>query len=416
MGGDIMKRTLSLVLLGLLLSSLLACAKEPPGGENLEELNLSLEEAVRGSNEDNSNIFAVTGTNGADAGVETLLNLMEEQALFFYKTTSQPQGLIAKDDVVLIKFNCQWAERGGTNTDLIKSVIAAITSHPQGFTGEVIVADNGQHQYGSLGKGGSIEWPYNNAVDTKQSVNKVVEEFAQNFAVSALTWDSITTIEVDEYSQGDYTDGFVVSPEKAETGFHVSYPKFQTQYGTFVSFKEGIWDKDLEAYDSDKLKVINMPVLKSHLTYQVTACIKHYMGVVSDKLTNHESHLSVVAGGMGTQMASTRMPALNIIDAIWINPYPGRGPNTTYSLGVQTSIIAASTDPAALDYWAAKYILMAAAEELGISGYEEMDPNGYEPGTFGYWLNKSKEQIIKGGYDATTNEAEINVYVEQLSP
>ena len=55
-----------------------------------------------------------------------------------------PDGLIGSDDVLLIKNNCQWKERGGTNTDLVRELIHTITQHPDGFNGEIIVVDNGQ--------------------------------------------------------------------------------------------------------------------------------------------------------------------------------------------------------------------------------------------------------------------------------
>lgn len=409
-----MKKLSVLILFGILLLPMMpACSQEGEPESERPQLDLPLEEVVLGSNEEQSVIFALKGTNGADDGAERLLALMKTQGLNFYKTTDSPQGLIARNDVVLLKFNCQWAERGGTNTDLVKSVVNAILAHPEGFQGEVVIADNGQGQYGSLGMGGSIDWQSNNALDHSQSVRKVAEGF-KDYKVSALTWDSITNIQVAEYFRGDYDDGFIVYPEMASTGYYVSYPKFKTEFGTYVSFKEGIWDDERQDYDTDRLKVINMPVLKSHQTYQVTACIKNYMGTVSDKLTDHTSHQSVISGGMGTQMASTRMPVLNILDAIWINPYPRRGPRTPYNMSAQTNIIAASTDPAALDYWAAKNIMMVCAQELTPSGYKAMDPDGEEPGEFGYWLKKSQEQLAKAGYKATVEPEEINVYVEEL--
>ena len=67
-----------------------------------------------------------------------------------------------------------------------------------------------------------------------------------------------------------------------------------------------------------RLKVINMPVLKSHVWYGVTASLKHYMGVQSEGeqvgvgLAN--GHDTVGTGGMGTLMVETGLPTLNIID------------------------------------------------------------------------------------------------------
>lgn len=408
-----MKRAFALILV-MLVILVPACAQENEPEDGRPQLDLNLEEIVNGRIEEKSNIYAVKGTTGADSGVERLLALMETQGQSFYKSVQNPDGLIAKDDVVLLKFNCQWAERGGTNTDLIKSVVEAILRHPDGYKGEIIIADNGQAQYGSLGMGGSVDWQDNNALDPTQSVRKVAEGFSEENRVSALTWDSITTSSVAEYFRGDNQDGFVVYPEMTSTGFYISYPKFKTEFGTYVSFREGIWDPDQLAYDSDRLKIINMPVLKSHQTYQVTASIKNYMGTVSDKLADHTPHQSVISGGMGTQMANTRMPVLNILDAIWINPYPRRGPRTPYNMSAQTNIIAASTDPAALDYWAAKNILMVAAKELTPSGYKAMDPEGQEPGEFGYWLARSRDELAMAGFRATTDPGEMNIFTEEI--
>lgn len=418
-----MRRILNFVLLIILAVSVGACARSTAVGtdkpqaqvkqEQKNKMSLELQK-VSNRYKDSSEIFAVNGTNGTDEGFEKLIELMKKQKLYFYKSGKKPQGLIDKDDVVLIKFNCQWADKGGTNTDLIKSVVQAITKHPEGFEGEIIIADNGQAQHGSEGKGGSIQWAKSNAVDTSQSVKKVADEFAKSYKVSAMTWDGLTVTEVKDYTAGDYKDGFIVCAETASTGIRVSYPKFKTQYGTYVSFKDGIWDDVRKEYDTDRLKVINMPVLKSHTTHGVTACIKNYMGTTSDKLTKQGAHNSIALGGMGTQMAGTRMPILNIIDAIWINPYPRRGPVTDYRTAVETDIIAASTDPGALDYWSAKYILMEIAKKKDLILYESMDPESRQPGTFGYWLAKSVEELQKAGIKSNLDEEKIRVYVDTL--
>lgn len=418
-----MRKIMSFILLVILAFSAAACEGSISAGtaepqvqakqEQRNKVSLKLQK-ISNRDKDSSVIFAVNGTNGADEGFEKLIELMNKQKLYFYKTDKEPAGLIGKEDVVLLKFNCQWWERGGTNTDLIKSVVEAIVNHPGGFTGEVIIADNGQGQYGPLGKGGSVEWDKNNAVDTSQSVKKIADAFSRDHKVSALTWDGITTREVKDYSMGDYEDGFIISPEAAITGIRVSYPKFMTQYGTCVSFKDGIWNEAKEEYDKSRLKVINLPVLKSHINYQVTASIKSYMGTTSDKLNLHGAHRSIAVGGMGTQMAGTRMPVLNIIDAIWINPYPQRGPFTDYRSAVETDVIAASTDPGALDYWSAKYILMETAKRMGLTNYKAVDPESRKPGTFGYWLNKSVEELGKAGIKSNLDEKKIRVYVDTL--
>ena len=158
----------------------------------------------------------------------------------------------------------------------------------------------------------------------------MVADSFSSYKVSTYLWDTITDKRVNEYAEGDPQDGYVVEGSlDPKTGLVVTYPKFKTKYGTNVSFKLGIWDSANKTYDSNRLKVINVPVLKSHGGYGVTASVKHYMGVASDKLSREmggRAHNSVGSGGMGTEMAQTRFPALNIIDAIWVNANPGHGP------------------------------------------------------------------------------------------
>jgi hypothetical protein len=368
-----------------------------------------------------SDIFVVKGTTGYDDGFNELINLMGEQGLPFYKSDVRgknqgPEGLIAKDDVVIIKVNSQWDERGGTNTDLLKAIIEAIINHPDVFIGEIVVADNGQAQYGAFGSGGSLNWENSNAGDHSQSVQRVVDMFSGSYKVSTYLWDEITLKSVGEYSEGDMEDGYVVNQTpNPVTGIKVSYPKFKTRFGTYISFKRGVGNPETKSYDDEKLKVINVPVLKAHFIYGVTACVKHYMGVVSDKLTGHNAHQSVGTGGMGTEMVETRMPALNILDAIWINANPGKGPRTPYSEATRVNVIMASTDPVALDYWAAKHVLMQAARILGFKDLSSIDPDNTASGSFGEWLRLSMQEIQKAGHQATTNEDRMNVYVVDLS-
>jgi len=363
-----------------------------------------------------SDIFVVNGTTGADDGVTRLIGLMDSQRLHFFRSRANPSGLISQDEVVIIKVNCQWDERGGTNTDLLRLLIAAIVRHPDGFTGEVIVADNGQAQYGSTGRGGSFDYTGNNAEDITQSVSKVVNAFGGH-RVSAYLWDAITTTRVKEYSEGDDRDGYVVADSpNPRTGALVSYPKFRTAAGTCISFKHGIWDPKARTYDAARPMVINMPVLKSHFIYGVTATVKHYQGVVSDKLTAQlgaRAHITVAAGGLGTEMAETRFPVLNIIDAIWVNARPQGGPGTRYDAAERINVIVGGTDPVALDYWAAKHILMQVAREKGYDNIARIDPDNVSPRSFGHWLRLSMEEIKRAGYPTAIDELRMSVHVSE---
>jgi hypothetical protein len=68
-------------------------------------------------------------------GLDALLALLAENDVNFYLTATDhpwggPTGMIASDDVVLIKANCQWKCRGTTNTDVLRGLIHRILQHP----------------------------------------------------------------------------------------------------------------------------------------------------------------------------------------------------------------------------------------------------------------------------------------------
>ncbi|UCG37511.1 MAG: DUF362 domain-containing protein, partial [Candidatus Bathyarchaeota archaeon] len=256
-----------------------------------------------------SDVFAVNGRR-VSPHVDELLQLMGSNGVLFYESNSTgstcgPDGLISSEDVVLIKINCYDDERGGTNTDVLKEIIQAIVDHPDGFAGEIVVADNGQGT-------GSLDWQHGNAENLGQSAKDVVDMFSAQHNVSISDWALFRATRVDEYSVGDMSDGYILydSPDP-ETGIYVSYPKFRTIYGTYISFEYGIWNGT--SYEN-RLKVISVPVLKSHFIYGVTACLKLYMGVQSEGspwaggLGN--GHSTVGFGGMGTLMAEVRLPTL----------------------------------------------------------------------------------------------------------
>lgn len=379
---------------------------------------LNLEQATA-TKSDPSIIYAVTDTIGADDGVTRLIDLMDEQDQPFYLSSKEdptqgPTGFIGNADVVLIKVNSQWDERGGTNTDLVRSLVDAIVNHPDGWRGEIVIADNGQAQYGGAGRGGSLDWMKNNAENQSQSMQDVADMYAE-YKVSAYLWDNITSNVVQEFAEGDDEDGYVVQTSVIPaTSTVVSYPKFTTPYGTQISFKYGVYKPEIEDYDLDKLKVINVPVLKTHMIYGVTGAVKHYMGVPSDKLSaglGYRIHRAVGLGAMGTLMAQTRVPVLNIVDAIYVNAIPKDGPSTPYMSATQTNIIAASTDPVAIDYWASKNILCKICADNG-DNTSTLDPDNTSEGEFGDWLRISMNELNAAGYDFTVNPEKITVYVD----
>jgi hypothetical protein len=346
-------------------------------------------------------------------GLDRLLKLMGRNGLKFYRssgfsTLAAPDGIIGVDDVVLIKINYQWAELGGTNTDLLSGLIRAIVDHPDGFSGEVVVCENAQ-DYHIM----NFDRPLNNAEDRARSPHKVVEDFRnQGFAVSHYDWMSITWHRVYEYADGDDDDGYLMLD--ATPRGTVTYPKFRTDYGTAVSVKEGIWDPANERYDRNRLKFINLPVLKPHwgrnCCYGATACVKNYMGLVSNTLT--DSHNGVRRGLMGAVLAEIGLADLNILDCIWISYSPYWGPIVTYDGPVtRADQLVASTDPIAADIWAVRNILVPAFEidgfpptPLPVPSADPDDPHS----AFRGYLDNSMEALLAAGFEVTNDPAAID--------
>ena len=288
------------------------------------------------------------------AGVDALLRTMGANGLRFYRRNSSselsgPLGLIASNDVVLLKVNAQWKYRGCTNSDVVRGLIQAILDHPDGFQGEVVIMENGQGR-GSLNCDTLPNYADNsvqaNANDPSHSFIYLVNKVFKDSRVSAYLLDSVAS-------------NFIASNEHQAAGYrfyeNVSYPCFTTAGGHRVELREGIWQGD--GYSSN-LKLINIPVLKYHDVdgSQITASLKHMYGVLSmadgQAAFRHYSGLGETCGKM---MVSVRTPVLNLVDAIWVShrSLAGYPEDTT----VRRNQLLASQDPVAVDYWAAKYIM-----------------------------------------------------------
>ena len=344
-------------------------------------------------------------------GLDNLLTTMGRGGLKFYRSTAEsllagPDGIIAADDVVVIKINYQWPQRGGTNTDLLRGLIRRIVDHPDDFVGEVVVCENSQ-----FNPIDGFDRSENNAQDHSLSPHDVVVGLqVQGYTVSHVDWTVRRYTQVDEYIDGDDTDGYVVYPYDAQLHGRVSYPKFRTSDGTAISLKRGIWHRPSMSYDRERLKFINLPVLKSHhATYGVTACVKHYMGVVTGELGT-SSHSAIHYGILGALMGEIQPADLNILDCIWINANPQDGPWTSYGGATRRDELVASVDPVAADIWATKNILIPAFLAEGYTPpwpYPSADPDN--PGSkFRLYLDNSMSYILAAGYDATNDLNQID--------
>lgn len=319
-----------------------------------------------------------------DAGIEALAALMDRQGTPFFRTTGSSQGLVARDSVVVIKINGQWvgdgydsgAGRLGTNTDLIKGLIWRILNHPEGFVGEVVVADNIQDH--------DIDFKTRtpaNAQDQNQSLADVINVFqGLGRPVSIQDWTELNTALLPggdlgpgpascEYSHGNMADGYVLlndndNPPGLTNGY--SYPKFQTAGGLYVSMRHGLWDG--LSYQPDRVILINMPVLKKHCMAATTAAWKNLVGfqtIYGDGRFGDWNMMHTFFWGfnnpdppnpyglIGRHISLVRTPDMNIVDAVWV----ANDNNYDSGSAVRWNVVLGSRDPFAVDWYASEYVL-----------------------------------------------------------
>jgi len=291
-----------------------------------------------------------------DPAIDSMLMIMELKDIFLHQTAAHPTGIVGSDNVVVIKGNFQWTSRNTTSTDRIKGLVWQILNHPDGFSGEILICDNTQ------GIGTGINEGDNNSEDELQSIPDVVSTFySKGYPVYYLDWTAFWAVVASEFSDGDYTDGYVY-----ETETRISYPKFRSpSEDYYVSLRYGVWDSLSAEYDSSRLCIIDFPVLKSHAMAGATVAVKNWIGMLTtaywdDRYGGWNNMHYVYFWGdyalVARAMAVT-FPRLTIVDAAWTSAYNA---NVLQWL-VNTEMLVASTDPVASSWYAARHILTPVA-------------------------------------------------------
>jgi hypothetical protein len=198
-----------------------------------------------------------------------------------------------------------------------------------------------------------------NAEDqTILSVDYLVNTVFKQYPVSAYLLDPIGS-------------NFISDSEHSRDGYRrisdVSYPCFTSAKGNRIELLEGIWNG--QGHDAN-LKLINVPVLKTHGGTGITGVLKNSYGILSmaDGFSGIR-HYAESGTQCGKMWSLVRSPDLNILDCIWVSPgsVMGYPPETTY----RANTLLAGTDPVALDYYASKRVLLPLG---GISAVE-YDPD-----------------------------------------
>jgi hypothetical protein len=335
-----------------------------------------------------------------DFAIDTLLMMMAKKDIFLHKTGTHPNGMVGADNVVIIKGNFQWTSRNTTSTDRVKGLIWQILSHPDGFTGEILVCDNTQ----DIGTG--INENDNNSEDPLQSIPDVVNTFhAKGYPVYYLDWNYIWDDVAGEYSAGDYNNGYVY-----ESSTKISYPKFRSPSGNYyISLRYGIWDSLSQVYDSPRLCIIDFPVLKAHSMAGATIAVKNWIGMLTTAYSSERyggsspMHYTYFFGtyALVAKVMAVTFPRLSIVDAAWTTTY---GPsNLTWIQN--TKVLAASTDPAAVSWYTAKFILTPIAR------YPDQTNPDLPGGLYNVKLNNWTTFLHdSAGFACTKDSAEISVY------
>jgi len=335
-----------------------------------------------------------------DPAVDTLLAMMETKGIYLHQTNTYPDGIVGSDHVVIIKGNFQWTSRNTTSTDRIKGLIWQILQHPDGFSGEIIICDNTQ----SIGTG--INERDNNSEDPQQSIPDVVSTFFdKGYPVYYLDWVYIWDVVASEYSVGDYDDGYIY-----ETSTKISYPKFVSPSGNiFISMRYGIWDSISTEYDKSRLCIIDFPVLKSHVMAGATIAVKNWIGMLTTAYPNqryggwepmHYTYFFGKTSALVARVMEVTYPKLVFLDAAWTSTV---NPNVLQGL-VNTKMFLASTDPVAVSWYAAKYILTPIASDPGITNPDSRGSRYYN--TLSAWTS----YLQNAGLACTKDSSKISVY------
>ncbi len=299
---------------------------------------------------------------------------------------------IGSNDLVIIKPNVQWWNQGAPNLHALYTFIKCIMEQPGGFTGEVVVAENchrGNKPWEHAGWSHSFE--RNRSITDIHNYSDLTKRLKEDFGdrYSTVHWVNVNNGAKRVFSPEDgsgyvYCDGTggvpKISLKNNGTGDDsretiMTYPIFKTDRGTIVDYKNGIWKN--KEFDNSRVKFINFAALNHHSTYcGITSLVKNYLGV-SDlsggpdpfnggKLTDTHYNFhafpfnkwtpgpqpGMIGAEIGVFLNTIRKADLHIVTAEWLGLADRIAPPVA-----RTKAVLASTDPVALDYHSAKYLL-----------------------------------------------------------
>jgi hypothetical protein len=318
-------------------------------------------------------------------GTDSLLHLLSTNGTKFYKTAKSgelqgPNGLIAADDVVVLKVNAQWKCRGCTNTDMLRGLIHRILQHPDGFKGEVVIFENGQNRPATFdgihNDGNKSEYKPFPELTGKVMVNAEQQDL---LTIDYLTGTVFAGKPVSSFLMDPYSAVWVAADDHKTNGYRrvgeagtpcVSYPCFTTAKGNRIELKEGRWTGSTYAQN---LKLIHCAVLKDHSgDIGMTGALKIVYGTLSmSDGTSAKRHYADLGSQCAKMWTQVRVPDLNILDCIWVS-YGSMIVGQSHVSGCvgyppaitsRQNVLLAGHDPIAIDYHANKHILLPLGGE-----------------------------------------------------
>ena len=358
------------------------------------------------------------------------------------------EQFIGVNDIVILKPNAQWWNQGRTNLAAMKGFIDLVLAIP-GFQGEIIIGENQHFMDNSLPEKekdnirGWIKFgEINGDIDGKnhnlntlidlykhQGINNITKSHWRDGGPKAPVWCNAenggvvsSPAEGDGYvwTEDDYIFEGLWGLKKWKV--KMTYPIFTSTYsGITIDFKNGPFQRDGNGgghyLKNRQLKFINFSVLNDHGDDTgITAAIKNYMGITDlscgwwglqpeGYVMVHEcgsGYYPYAKGGpLGHFMRHVRIADLNIVTAEWV----GWGDRTDVSKATRKRTILAGTDPVALDYFGAKFLVYPLSKNR-----EHHDPDNPNS-SIANFLNVVQKSWGKGA----VGDSNINLHEHDFS-
>jgi len=325
------------------------------------------------------------------------------------------RSFVAPDDIVIVKPNGQWWNQGMSNTDALGALIESILAIDN-FFGEILVCEN-HHYLPDNSRGWTTDRP-----NGRWNLNGVVEHFRRlgYDCVNKVHWRDAGAnpypregnagwgrrLASGEEGDGYIWDGDLIYRSPEGRLCMMTYPVFTSPRGRVrVNIRTGAFDN--RTGEARGLCFINFSGINHHTHYAgVTASVKNLMGVVDmtcgypgteprgywsthfigsesvlrragllsrrilekfegdhGRVSRWVSHLGefrfrYTGGALGYWIKTVRRPSMNFVCAEWV----GWGSRTDPARSTRPKALLASTDPVALDYVAARDVLLPATE------------------------------------------------------